>query len=70
MGIARGDRVIVENALGERSERVAMTGVVQGHDFMVVWVCRPDEWEAAQREGRDPVGMPYPKDDVYAIAPA
>jgi hypothetical protein len=35
-----------------------------GEDFAVVWVCREEEWTAAQREGREPVGIPWPADAV------
>lgn len=35
-----------------------------GRDFAVVWICRPEEWEAAQAEGREPEGVPWPAEDV------
>ena len=64
MEIARGVAVEVVNALGQRQHRIALTGVIAGRDFPVVWVCRPDEWQAAQEANRDPEGMPYPAEDV------
>jgi hypothetical protein len=70
MEITRGDRVEVVNALGQHRERIALSSVMQGHDFLVVWVCKPEEWEAARREGREPQGMPYPREDVRAVARA
>jgi hypothetical protein len=68
MSITPGDHVIALNARGERSERIALTGVVQGHDFPVVWICRPEEWVASQAEGREPEGVPWPAEDVSPLA--
>lgn len=68
MNITAGDRVEVVNARGERTERVALTGVVAGRDFPVVRVCFPNEMEAAIAEGRDPQGLAFPAEDVKAIA--
>lgn len=30
----------------------------------VTYVCRPDEWAAARREGREPVSVGFLSDDV------
>jgi hypothetical protein len=70
MNIIKGDLVEVENALGQRHERVALTGVIEGHDFLVVWVAKSEEVTAAEEEGREPQGMPFPVEDVYVRAPA
>lgn len=59
-----GDHVEVVDAEGERLPRRALGGVVDGEDFPVIWVCREEEWEAAQREGRQPDGVPWPAEDV------
>lgn len=64
MRINPGDRVFVRTANGETLERRALTGVVMGHDFQVIWVARPEEVEAAQMEGREPEGTPWPVEDV------
>lgn len=64
MSLSPGETVNATNAFGQKLERVALTGVVAGHDFPVVWVCHPDEWEASQREGREPEGVPWPAEDV------
>jgi hypothetical protein len=45
-------------------ERVAISGVEEGHDFPVVWVATPEEWEASQAEGRQADGLPWPAEDV------
>jgi hypothetical protein len=60
-----GDQVEVVDAEGERLRRRTLGGVVDGVDFPVVWVCREEEWLAAQREGRKPDGVPWPAEDVH-----
>ena len=70
MNIKPGDRVLALNARGERSERIALTEVVMGRDFPVVWICRPEEWVAARAEGREPDGVPWPAEDVSLLADA
>lgn len=43
---------------------IATGPVTRGATFPVVWICAPDEWEAAQSEERDPAAVPWPADDV------
>jgi hypothetical protein len=62
--ISYGELVIAIDAEGIRMPKRALGGVIQGDDFPVVWVCREEEWEAAQREGRKPEGVPWPAEDV------
>ena len=57
------------NARGERTVRIALTGVIAGRDFPVVRVCMPEEVEAARRENREPAGVPWPAEDVQPVAP-
>jgi hypothetical protein len=64
MEITAGAEVQVRTALGEHLRRIATTGVVRGSDFPVVWVCPPNEWAAAQVEGREPEAVPWPAEDV------
>jgi hypothetical protein len=59
-----GDVVLAVDAFGAENPRRALTGVVPGGDFPVVWICREEEWEASQREGREPDGVPWPVEDV------
>lgn len=68
--IHTGDLVKARNAFGIENERRALTGVERGEDFPVVWVCTEAEWEAAEAEGRSPEGIPFPAEDVRAMAPA
>lgn len=70
MQIAAGELVEVVDALGQRKTRRAVTGVIEGHDFTVVWVCTPQEWEAAHRAQREPDGFPFPAEDVSLAPPA
>lgn len=63
-GIERGDLVLAIDAAGEELPRRALGGPVQGANFLVIWVCREEEWHAAQREGREADGVPWPVEDV------
>jgi hypothetical protein len=62
--IQPGDRVMARNAFGEENERRAVTGVMEGQDFPVVWVSTEEEWHLAANEGREPEGIPFPAEDV------
>jgi hypothetical protein len=62
--VEKGDRVVARSLHGEPLNRRAVSGEVAGRDFQVVWICRDEEWEAAEREGRDPRAVPWPAEDV------
>jgi hypothetical protein len=62
-----GDRVLVRSSFEGVVERRALTDVVMGHDFKVVWVCTEDEWQAAATAGRQPEGVPWPAADVESL---
>lgn len=62
--ISYGDLVVATDAEGIPLPKRALGGITQGVDFPVVWVCREEEWEAAQQQGRDPEGVPWPAEDV------
>ena len=62
--IAAGSMIRITDAAGKVLLRRAITGVVMGDDFPVVWACRDDEWQDAEREGRTPRGAPWPAEDV------
>ncbi len=66
MEIEPGKAVYVRTALGETLPRIAVSGVVQGGSFPIVWVCREDESRAAVSEGREPDRVPWPAEDVWA----
>jgi hypothetical protein len=65
-----GDLVIVVDADGAKRRKRALSPVVQGGSFSVVWACREEEWQAALAEGREPVGIPWPAEDVSLIEKA
>jgi hypothetical protein len=56
--------VIAVAADGRDRELRALSGVVAGGDFAVVWACSEREWNAAQGECREPEGIPWPAEDV------
>lgn len=56
--------VIVRDSQGREHRKIALTGVTDGRDIPVVWACREDEWDAALREQREAVGVPWPAKDV------
>jgi hypothetical protein len=62
--IRKGSRVLARSALDTMLQRRAVSGVEAGIDFPVVRICTEDEWVAAEREGRDPAGIPWPADEV------
>lgn len=63
--IDSGDLVTATDAKGVGLPKRALGKIVQGVDFPVIWVCREEEWQAAQLEGRDPEGVPWPAEDVH-----
>lgn len=62
--IERGARVVADAANGSRRELRALGGVIAGGDFAVVWACSEREWAAAEADGREPEGIPWPAEDV------
>lgn len=62
--IKRGARVVAVAADGTMRELHALGGVIAGGDFAVVWACSEREWQTAEAEARDPVGIPWPAEDV------
>jgi hypothetical protein len=66
--IRPGVAVVARDAEGENLRRRALTGVMDGHDFPVVWVCREEEWQQAEQERRKPEGVPWPADDVSIVS--
>ncbi|MCK9496400.1 MAG: hypothetical protein M0R75_13015 [Dehalococcoidia bacterium] len=60
--------VLVTTAGGQFSGR-ALSGVEDGFNFPVVYVCTEEEWARAEAEHREPEGNPYPAEDVMALLP-
>lgn len=65
--VQRGDLIAAEAADGELRELRALGETVAGGDFAVVWACSLAEWEAAEVEGREPEGIPWPAEDVQVV---
>lgn len=63
--VAGGSRVIVRDAGGKFLRRVAVTPVIKGGGFLVVWVARDEEMDAAGAEQRAPDAIPWPAADVW-----
>jgi hypothetical protein len=49
---------------GEGNGELIALITMRGMNFMVVPVCRPEEWDAAEREGREPDAIPWRAADV------
>lgn len=64
MQIAGGIAVIVRDSLGRSHEKIATSEREPGLDGPIVWACRPEEWKAAEVEGREPISVPWPAEDV------
>ena len=59
-----GDRVKVVTADGSELRRVAISGPVDGDDFRVVWVCKPEEWPRETMDVNSGTSMAWPIEAV------
>jgi hypothetical protein len=59
-----GQKVIARSSADKLLQKRALTGIVMGEDFPVIWVCREEEWQEAIAEGRETEGVPWPADAV------
>ena len=66
--ILKGDSIEITTADGQLLARRAVTGIQKGSDFLVVLVCKEEEWNSARSEGRDAVGIPWPADAVRVMS--
>jgi hypothetical protein len=62
--IKPGDKVIVRSVDNRNLPRRAMTGVVEGDTFPVVWVCREEQWTGKTPQILVDKGVPWPVEDV------
>lgn len=62
--IQPGSTVTARTATGESVTRRAVSGVVDGLDFPVVWITTEEEWSASQADGRPADALPWPAEDV------
>lgn len=66
--LKRGDQVVAMSASDRLVERRAVSAVVDGNDFPVIWLCTEAEWRAAHSEKREPAAIPWPAEDVHPSA--
>jgi len=64
MAINVGDHVLARTADGKDLPRRAVSEVIEGEDFPVVWVTTEEEWDEAQAHGNRPDAWPWPAEDV------
>jgi hypothetical protein len=65
--IRPGSHVLVLDHWGRWLPRVATSGPTKERFGDVVWVCREEEWGAAQAEARRAWGIPWPAKDVTVV---
>ena len=61
--IQPGSVIHVRDFKGAVLTRVALSSVVDGRDFPVVWACTRQEWDSSGEKGR-PEGLPWPAEDI------
>jgi hypothetical protein len=66
--VSVGDLLWVRTADGKMLERRAASGVTDGEDFPVVWVCRLEAWDPMQPEACKARAVPWPADAVERAA--
>ncbi len=67
MTINPGSHVIVRTADGKELDRIAVTDVIEGEDFPVVWITTEKEWELAEANDVRPEAWPWPAEDVQPL---
>lgn len=65
--IKPGVKVLARDALGALLERRAVTSVELANNHEVVWVCKEEEWLAAEANSREPEAVPWPAEDVHLV---
>jgi hypothetical protein len=70
MQIIPGDHLAARTARGTTVPRRAVSGVVAGNMFKIVWVCEESEYRAAASEHREPNATPWPANAVEKAADA
>jgi hypothetical protein len=67
MDIRSGMLVECETAGGGHVTMRALSGVVQGYDFPVVWVCTPEEYAQVEAVGTEPDRIPWPSSALQVL---
>lgn len=65
--IRPGATVEVVTALGEKVRMKALSEVVRGKDFLIVYVCDESAWAEREPAGREIEGIPWPAEDVELL---
>jgi hypothetical protein len=65
--ISAGQRVFARTSSDRLIPKRATSAILDGMDFPIVWVCREEEWAAAEQEGREPNAVPWPADAVQLV---
>lgn len=65
--IEHGTHVLARTADGKELPRRAVTEVIDGGDFPVVWITTEEEWAMAEAEGKRPEAWPWPAEGVRAV---
>lgn len=68
MTLSTGQRVTARTSGDRLLTKRAVSAVVDGADFKVVWVCNEAEWETAKSEGREPEATPWPASAVQPLS--
>lgn len=66
MTINPGAHVLVRTADGRELPRRAVSGVVDGQDFPVVWITTEEKWQSVAGSEGQPEAWPWPAEDVQA----
>jgi hypothetical protein len=64
--ITRGSRVTIRNAYDEHLDCWALTGVIRGHNFPIIWVTAPEDAWSDDLQPGDEGTYPWPASDVWA----
>ena len=66
--IAIGSLLRVRTADGKIVEKRAVSEVIAGQDFPVVWVCWPEVWDPTNVEACKATAVPWPASAVEDVA--
>jgi hypothetical protein len=67
ISISIGQRINVTTADGRRLAKIAVSGPVDGDDFRIVWVCKPEDWPMDITSVNNYKTMAWP---IEAVSPA
>lgn len=62
--LTRGATVLARDAKDRWLRKRVVAEQTEGRDFLVVIVCREEEWAEALAAGREPEGVAWPAEDI------